>query len=308
MGLSVSAIAVSDRLECRGLRRLGPQHQLAPARLRMLERYFGLVSAAVHPAPHDQMCAEPVRKIVVSHGALAQCCGLLVYAKTQTHNTAADRDWLLRLAARVGLPGWDVMTISMSHCASGLGALHLLRATGETRPVILLTGEKCFHASTCTQRTAVMGESPVAVLLNAGAPAWRVRHTRLTHLPAYYANPDAMDRALQVEFDRNFGDYQQAFVTDTLAAFETTAAAIDAVVPYYLNQPLLRRIAAQHGWESRLHADAAARVGHLFCADVFHSLAGLLPSTYARRVFCFAAGMGASFAAILLERTLDHDC
>lgn len=302
MDLWLDAIAVPETIACHELRALGPEHGMTPSALRMLERYFGLSSVALHPGSHAAMLGEALRRLSADGPALGERDGLLLYAKTQTHNTPPDGDWLNRLADAAGLGRWEAATVSMNHCASGLGVLDLLRRMACGRPAIALAGEKCFHRSTCRQSGAALGEMPAALLVNAGGRGWRVRHTRLTHIPRYYANPDAMDPDDRRSFERHFGDHLDAFVSETLAAFGIGADAVDLVVPYNLNLPLLARIAAARGWEERMFTATAARVGHLFCADVFYNLSLVLPRTGADRILTFAAGMGATFAAALVER------
>ena len=283
---------------------LGAAHGLNASKIRMLTRYFGLNSVAQCADSHPVMCVGPVTDILACKPDLLRADGLLVYAKTQTHNTPVGPDWLPILAREVGLGGWEVLTLSMNHCASGLAALDLLRRTGETRPVILLTGEKCFHGSTCRQSGAVLGEMPVAVLLNHASADWRVTATRLVHVPRFHANPDRMGPNLRREFERDFGAMLQDFLAGTLEAFDLAAEDVGLVVPYNLNLPLLGRLAEIFGWEDRMFTRTAPTVGHLFCSDVFYNLAQVLPHAPHRPILCFAAGMGASFAAALLEQGL----
>lgn len=280
---------------------LGASHALTKSDVRMLTRFFGLQSVALHPAGHADMCAAALCNLVAMTPALRGQKGRVIYAKTQTHNTDAQRGWLRQITTAAGLAGWEVATLSMNHCAGALSALHLLHVTGETGPVIVLAGEKCFHPTTANQSGAALGEMPVAVLLEAGG-AWEMAGTKVTHAPAYFANPDQMDAQLLRQFAQDFGDMLKGFVDEALQDFGLTAADVDLVVPYNLNLPTLREIANDHDWQDRMVLQTAPQIGHLFCADVLANLALALPNTGAKTVLCFAAGMGATFAAVLFRK------
>lgn len=300
--LSLTAIAgATGATQLRPIAQLGDAHALTKSDVRMLTKFFGLQSVAMSPAAHPQMCADTLMRLVEDHPDLRHRTGRVIYTKTQTHNALPDQDWLRRAVTAAGLFAWEVTTLSMNHCAGALSALHLVGQTGETGPVIILAGEKCFHASTANQSGAALGEMPMAILLDQDG-AWSVTDTRVTHAPSYFANPDQMDPAMLRQFGQDFGGMLKDFVNDTLQAFDLTAADIDLIVPYNLNLPTLREIAKDHDWQDRMILQTAPQIGHLFCADVFANLALTLPQTSARTVLCFAAGMGATFAATLLRK------
>lgn len=300
--LTLTAIAsAADPTQLRPIAQLGAAHALTKSDIRMLTKFFGLQSVALSPKTHAQMCVASLAQLIQDRPDLAQKRGQIIYTKTQTHNTLPDQHWLDQVAAQVGLHAWDVTTLSMNHCAGALSVLHLLHETAETGPVIVLAGEKCFHPSTANQSGAALGEMPMAVLLEQGG-AWGVAKTRVTHAPAFFANPDHMTPALLRQFGQDFGGMLKNFVADSLTAFGLIAADVDLVVPYNLNLPTLREIAKDHDWQDRMILQTAPHIGHLFCADVFANLALTLPQTRAQTVLCFAAGMGATFAATLLRK------
>lgn len=276
---------------------------VAPARRRVYERWFEQRSVARRPEPHAPMLADPLARLVAGRPDLRERAGLLLYAKTQSHNTPAGDRWLDRLRAESGLSHWDAATLSMAHCASGLLALDLVRRTREQRPVVVLAGEKCMHRATAVQSASLLGEAPVAALIEAGGSGWRIADSRVVHAPRFHANPDRMTDEDRRAFERGFGDLLARFLEEACAAFAFTGRAEgDLVVPYNLNLPLLRRLSDAHGWEERMHVPDLPRLGHLFCADVFQTLAHTLPQTRASRILVFAAGMGATFATALIVR------
>nr|WP_316654816.1 hypothetical protein [uncultured Gellertiella sp.] len=314
MAIPVNMIALSGApLSMTAIDSLGPVHGLSASNIRMLTRYFGLNSVAVNPENHSRMCAQPLATLMDHYPELATLSGLLIHAKTQTHNTFADSSWLKDLATEHGLQDWEILTLSMNHCASALSACHLISDSAQTRPVIILTGEKCFHAATCRQSSAALGELPTAMLLNhdhqfTGRDNWCITASRVAHTPKFHANPERMDPAVKREFEGTFGDWLQSFIAGCNGAFFTPSEGPDLVVPYNLNLPLLQRLSTHFGWGDRLYTGSISSIGHLFCSDVFYNLTQILPRTTANRIFCFAAGMGATFGALVIERrSAEHD-
>lgn len=289
---------------------LAAERGIPSSKKRLLERYFGLHSAAIQQGSQMEMLLGPLAALLARHPGLAARPGVLVHVRTQTHATPPCAGGLARLARAAGLRDWEVFAQTQTHCAGGLAAVHLMPDFGPDCPVIVLTGEKCFHPVTANQPGAVLGEMPVAALFRPAshqAGGWRVAASHVAHLPQFNANPHRMADPIRKEWERSFGDYLSGYVEDVLTRFGLTAQGVDLVVPYNLNLPLLDRIAQAQGWQDRIYTDSLSTVGHLFCADVFYNLAQVLPQAAGPRVLCFAAGMGATFAAILLEKVADHD-
>jgi hypothetical protein len=280
---------------------LAQMRGIPSSKQRLLERYFGLESVVVSHQDLGPMLFGPLAQLVDANPDLMQSQGLLLYVRTQTHATHAGVDWLTQLAGQVGLGDWDVMVQTQTHCAGGLAAVELLQ--GMQHPVIVLTGEKCFHPITATQSGAALGEAPAAALFRPDRGRWRVAHVRTRHLPQFHANPDRMSDALRKDWDKGFGAFLEDFLRDTLARVDLGPDQFDLVVPYNLNLPLLTILAQRMGWQDRIYTKTLSWVGHLFCADVYFNLAQVLPDTTARRILCFAAGMGATFSTVILERS-----
>ncbi|MEZ5771203.1 MAG: 3-oxoacyl-[acyl-carrier-protein] synthase III C-terminal domain-containing protein [Defluviimonas denitrificans] len=289
-----SRVPAGDLAEARGV---------PTSKRRLLERYFMLETVLVHQDDQPEMLFGAVAGLVRRHPDLRRKRGTLLHVRTQTHATHAGTDWLRHLASRAGLPHWEVMAQTQTHCAGGLVAVDLVEGLGPDRPAIILTGEKAFHPITANQPGAVLGEAPAAALIGAGPEGWAIRQRHLRHAPQFHDNPHRMAPELRRDWERGFATLMQDFIDDSLARFRLAPGAFDLVVPYNLNLPLLQVIAERYGWQDRIHLRSVTRTGHLFCADVFHNLAELLPGTKADRILCFAAGMGATFAALVLERS-----
>lgn len=283
---------------------LAERRSIPASKLRMLQRYFRLESVAEHVRQQPEMLRQPVAQLVKDYPELRGGPGLLLYVRTQTHSSHAADDWLTDLVSEAGLPDWDVMAQSQTHCAGGLAAIDLLHRSGWPHPAIVLTGEKCFHPVTANQSGAVLGEAPAAALLTPEAgPGWAVPHRHIKHLPQFHANPDRMAPEVRKSWEKGFGGFLESFLLESLSRFCLRPEDFDLVVPYNLNLPLLEAISQRMGWQDITYTGSLATVGHLFCADVFFNLSRVLPGTRARRILCFAAGMGATFAAVVLERS-----
>lgn len=294
--------AADDRLSRVPLSELAIRRGIPPSKLRMLQRYFRLESIFEHEGDLSSMLRQPLFDLVAAHEDLRIKSGLLVYARTQTHMTHACEDWLRLLAHEAGLSSWDVMVQTQTHCAGGLAAVELVKDL--EKPVILLVGEKAFHPITSTQSGAALGEAPVAVLFRAGTSdnGWKIAHSRTHHMPEFNANPYQMAPDLRKHWEKNFGRFIERFLTNSLGEFNLAAHEIDLVVPYNLNLPLLEAVTRKLGWEACTYTELLSTAGHLFCADVYYNLTQVLPQTQASRILCFAAGMGATFSTIVLEK------
>ena len=275
------------------LDRVAETHGTTPRGARMYSRFFGQEEVLLHPASHTRMLAGALADLLCAEPGLRDADGLVLYAKTQTHNTPADRGWLATLLADAGLTRWEAATVSMTNCASALAALHLFG--GESRPVIVLAGEKAFHAFGARLSVGLLSEAPVAALFAAGGRPLCLTHVR--HLPRFYRNPDDMaeaDRhAFQVSFEAGF----ISFLKDLARRHPAFMAQQPVIVPYNLNVPLVERVLQQAGLSAALIAGHSGRSGHAFCSDSFLNLARL-PVDDGRPVLLVSAGMGVTFAAL----------
>ena len=145
---------------------LGGSHGLTAASAKMYDRFFGLQSVLRQNSDQTHMLGSVLQKAVASLPDQGRTPGILVYCKTQTHNTQSDQNWLRRLADAAGLAQWEVHALSMTSCASALVCLHFIQSCGTTAPVIVLTGEKAFHPSVARLTVGLLAEVPVAAVLN----------------------------------------------------------------------------------------------------------------------------------------------
>lgn len=296
-GVSLCSVTLPRPGPCpRALDDLQHSHGTQPRAARMYTRYFGQHHVLMSRAPHGAMLLATMRQLVGRHPHLAEMQGVLCYAKTQTHNTPADHDWLRDLADDAGLTDWEVTTVSMTNCASALAAVH---GFGGNRPLLVLSGEKAFHTAGNRLSVGLLGEAPAAALFQPGRGR-RVRFTRVSHLPRFHLNPDDMAeddrRAMQTGFEAGF----ETFLADCLAADPAFFADDPILIPYNLNVPLVARILARLGLSDRVHPDHSGRSGHCFCSDPFLNLATLIMPRD-RPVFLFCAGMGVTYAALALD-------
>lgn len=264
---------------------------------RMYTRFFGQDHVLMADAPHADMLRDTLQQLVNGKPDLAAMPGVLCYAKTQTHNTPAEIDWLRGIADATGLSGWEVTTVSMTNCASALAAVHGLAEPG--RPLLVLAGEKAFHSTGNRLSVGLLGEAPAAALFLPGAGR-RVHFSKVRHVPRFFRNPDDMAdadrRALQSEFEAGL----EAFLADCLAQEPAYFASNPVFLPYNLNVPLVMRVLDRRGLSRAVHDDHSGRAGHCFCSDPFLNLAALTVPPH-RPVFLFCAGMGVTYAALALD-------
>ena len=276
---------------------LAVSHGIGAGAARMYTRFFGQTAVRMCDVTHRDLLADALSGLVGRHPHLRGMTGVGVYAKTQTHNTFFETDWLRGLFADVGLGHWETLTFSMTNCASGLAAVHFAASLGQ--PFILLSGEKAFHPAGNRLSVGLLGEAGVSALFAPGG-RYRLRGTHVTHLPRYHVNPDDMaadDRkALQTEFEAGLVEFLRGIVAADPAFFGRGPV----VVPYNLNAPLIARVLQAAGLDRNLAPGTDTRIGHMFCSDNYLSVARCMPAEDAS-VFLFSAGHGVTFAAMKLE-------
>ena len=278
-------------------------HGVAPRAARMYTRFFGQEKVLLHPSAHVAMLREALVQMLTDRPDLKGVAGIGLYAKTQTHNTPSDRDWLRGLFASVGLDAWEVATVSMTNCASALAAVHLYGH--QARPVLVLAGEKAFHPFGNRLSVGLLGEAPVVALFDAGAGGRTIRSSHVQHLPRFFRNPDDMaendKRALQSDFEPGF----VAFLADVRTADPDFFAGSPVVVPYNLNLPLVQRVLRLAGLGDQVILGHSGHHGHAFCSDPFLNLAHL-PVPAGRPILLLTAGMGVTYAALCLAAPDDQ--
>lgn len=276
---------------------LAQSHGVGAQSARMYTRFFGQTKVRICANTHREMLLDALTGLVDQQPALRRIEGCGLYAKTQTHNTPFEQDWLRELFDEAGLAQWEVLTFSMTNCASGLAAVHL--GATMNKPFIVLTGEKAFHPAGNRLSVGLLGEAGVSALFASGG-AYRLRGSHVAHLPRYYVNPEDMaaeDRkALQSDFEAGLTGFLRGIVDEDRAFFDRAPL----VVPYNLNPPLIARALQAVGLTGNLATGTDPGLGHMFCSDNFLSLARSRPAHDAS-LFMFAAGHGVTFAAIKLE-------
>lgn len=281
----------------RPLTGLEQTHGVNTRAARMYTRFFGQQEVLLDPKPHNDMLLSVLEDLVARKPVLADMDGVAVYAKTQTHNTPSDQNWLRQIFDAAGLARWETSTFSMTNCASGLAAVHAFAE--QDRPYLVLTGEKAFHPSGSRLSVGLLGEAATAALFMPGAKR-NVRKSWVKHVPRYFMNPDDMaadDKAsLQSEFETGFESFLQTCIESEPAFF----ARNPVLVPYNLNKPLLARVLTRLQLDHLVPPAFDARFGHTFCSDAFLNLAlhEVPPQT---PIFLFCAGMGVTYAAVALD-------
>ncbi|WP_180706194.1 MULTISPECIES: 3-oxoacyl-[acyl-carrier-protein] synthase III C-terminal domain-containing protein [Dickeya] len=298
--------AVPDRIRRIPLGELGASHQLRDGQRRVMEKLYRLRTVPMHPASHQHMLEETVAGLLADWPSLREQGGLLVYAKTQTHNTLFDRPWLDEMLHRQQLTQWEAVTFSLNHCASALSAVHLVRqcVAYRQRPLLLLTGEKAFHPEINRFAVGLQGELPVAALFNANMSPYRVTFTAVRHLSQFYQNPGKMSRQEKAQLNGCLLDALCLFVEEGVRESGLSMDAIDYFVPCNLNVPLLNQMALRLNMGERLFSQQVSDYGHLYCSDVLFNFSSLMKKTTgsAKNYFCFSMGMGVTLSCALIQQ------
>ncbi|MGM3175149.1 3-oxoacyl-[acyl-carrier-protein] synthase III C-terminal domain-containing protein [Dickeya lacustris] len=298
--------AAPDQIQRIPLEALGESHQLRDGQRRVMEKLYQLRTVPMHPASHQCMLEETLAGLLADRPSLREQRGLLVYAKTQTHNTLFDSTWLDDMLNRQQLAQWEAVTFSLNHCASALSALHLFRQSRRYRqqPLLLLTGEKAFHPEINRFSVGLQGELPVAALFNASPGSYRVTFTAVRHLSQFYQNPGKMSRQEKAQLNACLLDALCLFVAEAVSESGLNMDAIDYFVPCNLNVPLLNQMALRLNMGERLFSQQVSDYGHLYCSDVLFNFSSLMKKTTgsAKNYFCFSMGMGVTLSCALIQQ------
>ncbi|MCU1748597.1 3-oxoacyl-[acyl-carrier-protein] synthase III C-terminal domain-containing protein [Pseudomonas sp. 6D_7.1_Bac1] len=293
-----------DRISLESLSTLEQSHNLKSGACKVLRRYYSLHSVGMSSRTHVEMLVETLCALIIANPHVKEVKGCLVYAKTQTHNTFFDNHWLEDVAEACGIGHWEVLAVSLNHCASALSAIHLLknRLIKNGEPMLLLTGEKAFHSDINRLDNGVMAEVPAAVLLNAGPAQWSLKHTAVRHLSSFYDNhrhvPAVRRRELYSSLEQDYYD----FYLYVLDKFNVSIESIDAIVPCNLDLPMLKRVAAKLNFKGIMFTDHIAEYGHAYCSDVLFNLSVLLKDFTGKKILCLTMGMGITLSCVLIEK------
>ena len=302
----LSKIQLGDQgLETVSLGDLGASHDLSRRSQVTYERFYGLQAVTRSQDPLDLMLSRVLGDLIEDLGDDLAACGQLVYCKTQTHNTLQDRNWLRALADRNGLAGWQVLSLSMTSCASALVKLHFASAAGLKDPMIILTGEKAFHPWVSRLPVGLLAEAPAAGAFNMGAASWRISGTKVRHLPRFYQNPNVMTAQDRRLLQATYCDELIRFMAQSLDEYGADLSDTVMFVPHNLNRPVTDRLIEHFGWQDRFFQGDLQRTGHAYCSDPFLNLRALEDSALSpTQVLILAAGTGVTFATCLLDRVL----
>ncbi|MDQ0741473.1 3-oxoacyl-[acyl-carrier-protein] synthase III C-terminal domain-containing protein [Pseudomonas sp. W4I3] len=293
-----------DRISLNPLDTLEQSHDLKSGACKVLQRYYFLNAVALSSRTHAHMLVETLESLIVANPHLKARKGCLVYAKTQTHNTFFDNDWLHEVADVCGLGHWEVLSVSLNHCSSALSAVHLLknRLIKRGEPMLLLTGEKAFHSAINRLDNSVLAEVPAVMLLNAGPAQWNVTHTAVRHMAGFYDNhrkqTPARRRELYASLEHDYHD----FYLYAVRQFNVPLESIDAIVPCNLDLPMLKRVVEKLQFKGILFTEHIAEYGHAYCADILFNLSALLKKFTGQRILCLTMGMGVTLSCVLIER------
>lgn len=276
------------------------RYRLTSRRMRVLQRFYALESVAQSVLSHQDLLASVIQD------ATDKCKlgpnGLLIYAKTQTHNTDCG-NWLRHLANDFGLESWIVTTLSQNHCASFASSVHMMRNMRFTGPGLLVTGEKSFHPEFNNLGIGVLGELSTAVLFNCSeyGVQWYVVGSHVEHDTEFFRGLDK-DRGTAGGIGlRDYTGRLSLFLKNTIESIPISAHAIESVVPINLNIPAFRESLARLGIDPSKIVESSRSHGHLYCSDLPHNLCSV---SIPKHSYCLAVavGIGDTYSSLLLQK------
>lgn len=308
---ALKAVAVHLPPVVEPIEKVGERLGLTPRQRTLLRRFHGL----------DQVRFDPdgglTELLAGAAEALAELRGrehlvrYVLHARSMPVGVPYPHNPLHDVLGRLGLEHARAFTVTHHACAGSLLAVdvagRLLAADPDPEALaLILAGEKTFtRDAQLVPETAVFSEAAAACLVGAGGGPDRVL-SYAVDLRGEFDGRLAQDRDL---LDRYQRAYPQAMIGVMEAALEQSGESWESLtllLPHNVNQISWRRICRTVGYPlDRVVLENVPSAGHSFAADFFlnHHTAttrGLLSP--GDRYLVAASGLGATFAAMVLER------
>lgn len=277
----------------------------------LLRRFHGLDQVRFDPdGDLTELLAGAARSLTALRGR-EHLVRYVLYARSMPVGVPYPVNPLHDLLGRLGLEHARAFTVTHHACAASLLAVdvagRLLAADPDPSALALIVaGEKTFTSDAqLVPETAVFGETAAACLVSAGDDGDRVL-SYVADLRGEFDGRLAQDREL---LDRYQRAYPQALIGVLEAALERAGESWESLallLPHNVNRISWQRICRTVGYPlDRVVLENVPSVGHSFAADFFvnHHTAttrGLLNP--GDRYLVAASGLGATFAAMVLER------
>jgi 3-oxoacyl-[acyl-carrier-protein] synthase-3 len=290
------------------VRKLGESLGLSPGDLRMFTRFLGLDQIAVADGLElaDMLTAagdaalRDIDRDWVSH---------LIHAHTAQHATVTRPHLLEEVRQRLGLRHASAFSMSHLNCVAGLHALRVARALLAGAPreekVLILIGDKVLaDQARLIPDTTIQGDAAAACLVGQDPGGDRILGGALHVHGRFYQCLDCPEELLR--------EYRQLYAGSLIKAMQaamknanTDPADISMVLPHNVNTwswNQISKTAGFPGWP--VYLENVPKLGHCGSCDPFINLAAARDSgqvTSGDRVVLAAAGLGAAFAATVVE-------
>lgn len=294
------------------LEELGDAYQLSRSEIAVYRRFYGIDQIVNCGLDLGRMLEHVLIKAIKAVPDPLPTDGRLIYCKTQTHNTFSDEGWLKSLVRRYGLE-WEILSWTMTNCASALAAINLVKRSRTVEPTIILTGEKAFHPGISRLSVGLLSEIPSAAILNVDRGGWSIIDTNVRHIGRFYENPNTMSTKLKADLQEDYARSMLRFIEESLRKFGNSRENTLTFIPHNLNVPVTAAVVQQLGWKEHVFYGDVRQQGHAYCSDAFINLDLFSKSkpggacVPGEQVFLFTAGAGITFSGCLLEWVPEPD-
>jgi 3-oxoacyl-[acyl-carrier-protein] synthase III len=289
---------------------LAEQFGLTPMQLKVFKRFQGLEAIRLDPGGtlRDLLLAAATRLDALR--GREHRVRYVLHARAMPVIAPYPLNPLHEVTTALGLRGAVSATVTHHACATSLLAIDVagrLLATDGDRDALalILAGEKAFTLDAqLVPGTSVFGEASAACLVSAGGQRDRV----LSYATITSGEFDGRLDLLPEVMGRYEEEYPLCLARAMLAAVEQAGlslADISVILPHNVNAVSWKRMSRRIGFPvAGIVLDNVPVTGHAFCADAFLNYATAVQRDLlepGRRYLMAAAGLGATFSAMVLE-------
>lgn len=290
------------------VRKLGELLGLSRGDLRMFTRFLGLDQVAVADGLElgDMLTAAGEAAL---RGTDRDLVSHLIHAHTMQHAAVTRPHLLEEVRQRLGLRHASAFAMSHLNCVVGLYALQVARALLAGAPagekVLILIGDKALaDQARLIPDTTIQGDAAAACLVGQDPRGDRILGSALRVDGRFYQCLDCPAELLR--------EYRQLYPGSLIQAMRaamknasTDPADISMILPHNVNTWSWKQISMIAGIpDGQVYLENVPRIGHCGGCDPFINLATARDNgdvASGDRVVLAAAGLGAAFAATVIE-------
>ena len=279
---------------------------VAPAQLKIFERFYGLKHIAISEISLLDMMINAARDALQKSSVSPQDIALVVHAHTAPETWTHLNSLLPVLCRRLGLNQAQSFALHSNNCASSLNGLMLAEPYLANKPgkyLLLITADLTFSGILQQiPNTTLCGDGATACLLGTSEddPTLRALSMQYAgrHARGSWQTPDE-----QAEFERRYGERLSCAMTLCLEEADLGWDEIRWVFPHNVNLISWRETAEKLGLPiAKFYLEQVPNWGHCFGADIFINWAKagarLRPGD---KIMLATVGLGAVFGAAIFE-------